>query len=580
MAAARHTTWRCASCGLGSVLDSEQPQERHAAAAAVERSQRGNRWHARQPTYTAEDIEILEDLSPILHRPGMYTDPVNPNHALVEMIDNAADEGLAGFANNVEVTLLRGRLGRGRGRRPRHPGGHPPEKKGAGGAGDLHHAAFRRQVPQDRQGRGLPHRRRPARRRRLREQRAVEAARSGDQARRRPVPDGVRRQRQGRGEAQESSGRAGAKDTGTRVRFWPDAKYFDSPKIVTAEIAALLRAKAMLLPGVQASPSASRRRARSRPRPGTFRRASRATSERDRGPGAGGERILRRALRRGAVGMRQLRRRRRCDVGGRMDAGRRTGQRELRQHDSDPPRRQSRRRPARRRAYNAIKNFIDLHAMGQRGLKVVPEDVWSRANYVLAVKMLDPQFKGQVKNELISRDGVKLVAQMVRDPFELWLNQHVEEGKRIAELVIRQANRAHARRAEGGAAQSRRAWRCCRESSPTARPTIPTATSCSSSRAILPAARRSRRATRNSRRCCRSRASRRTRGRTTPRRSTRTRRSRRSRSPSASITTSAATTPTCRVCATGASSSWPMRTWTGRTSRCCCSRCSSATSRS
>jgi topoisomerase IV subunit B len=89
--------------------------------------------------------------------------------------------------------------------------------------------------------------------------------------------------------------------------------------------------------------------------------------------------------------------------------------------------------------YNAVKNFIDHHAMGQRGLKVVPEDVWSRASYVLAVKMLDPQFKGQVKNELISRDGVKLVAQMVRDPFELWLSRHLDEGKRIAELVIRQA---------------------------------------------------------------------------------------------------------------------------------------------
>ena len=89
--------------------------------------------------------------------------------------------------------------------------------------------------------------------------------------------------------------------------------------------------------------------------------------------------------------------------------------------------------------YNAIRNFIDLHAMGQRGIKIVPEDVWSRASYVLSVKMLDPQFKGQVKNELISRDGVKLMAQMVRDPFELWLNRHVDEGKRIAELVMRQA---------------------------------------------------------------------------------------------------------------------------------------------
>ena len=56
-------------------------------------------------TYTADDIEILEDLTPILHRPGMYTDPVNPNHALVEVIDNASDEGLAGYAKNVEITI-------------------------------------------------------------------------------------------------------------------------------------------------------------------------------------------------------------------------------------------------------------------------------------------------------------------------------------------------------------------------------------------------------------------------------------------------------------------------------------------
>ena len=116
-------------------------------------------WHARQPSYTAEDIEILEDLSPILHRPGMYTDPVNPNHALVEIIDNAADEGLAGFAGNVAVTLFEDGSAEVDRRRPRHPGRHPPEEEGAGGAGDLHHPAFGRQVPQDRQGRGLPHRR-------------------------------------------------------------------------------------------------------------------------------------------------------------------------------------------------------------------------------------------------------------------------------------------------------------------------------------------------------------------------------------------------------------------------------------
>ena len=152
--------------------------------------------------------------------------------------------------------------------------------------------------------------------------------------------------------------------------------------------------------------------------------------------------------------------------------------------------------------YNAIRNFIDLHAMGQRGIKIVPEDVWSRASYVLSVKMLDPQFKGQVKNELISRDGVKLMAQMVRDPFELWLNRHVDEGKRIAELVMRQAmTRTRAaqkveRRKSSGVA-------VLPASSPTALPTTRSGTSCSSSRAIRPAARPSRRATRSSRRCCR-----------------------------------------------------------------------------
>ena len=113
--------------------------------------------------YSAEDIEILEDLSPILHRPGMYTDPVNPNHALVEVIDNAVDEGLAGFAKKMSVTLYEDGSAEVDRRRPRHPGRHPPEEEDPGGAGDLHHAALGRQVPQDRQGRRLPDRRRPAR---------------------------------------------------------------------------------------------------------------------------------------------------------------------------------------------------------------------------------------------------------------------------------------------------------------------------------------------------------------------------------------------------------------------------------
>jgi len=233
-------------------------------------------------------------------------------------------------------------------------------------------------------------------------------------------------------------GTAGPRDSGTRVQFWPDPKYFDSPNIVASDLAALLRAKAMLLPGVKFTLGIEKKGkietqtwhfpegikgyfdsaiAGADPVASSFfgERYVAAQSESDsfdEGEGAmwaiawTAEGDL---TTESYVNMIPTR------TGGTHVSGLREG------------------------VYNAIKNFIDIHAMGQRGLKVVPEDVWSRANFVLAVKMLDPQFKGQVKNELISRDAVKLVSQMVRDPIELWLNQHVDEGKRIAELVIRQA---------------------------------------------------------------------------------------------------------------------------------------------
>jgi len=236
----------------------------------------------------------------------------------------------------------------------------------------------------------------------------------------------------------KKTGTVGPKDTGTRVRFWPDPKYFDSPAVVATELAALLRAKAMLLPGVKFTLGIEKKGkidtqtwhfpegikgyfetaiAGAEPVASSFfgERYIAAQSESDsfaEGEGAmwaiawtpEGELVTE-----SYVNMIPTRH------GGTHVAGLREG------------------------VYNAIKNFIDLHAMGQRGLKVVPEDVWSRANFVLAVKMLDPQFKGQVKNDLISRDAVKLISQMVRDPIELWLNQHVDDGKRIAELVLRQA---------------------------------------------------------------------------------------------------------------------------------------------
>ena len=387
--------------------------------------------------YSAEDIEILEDLSPILHRPGMYTDPANPNHALVEVIDNASDEGLAGFAKSISVVL-------------HGDGSATVEDDGRGIPVDIHskkkvpavqvifttlHSGGKfRKTDKDAVYRiaGGLHGVGICVTNALSTRLEVEVTRDGavhclvfaDNGK---VKEPLKKLRA-----------AGPRESGTRIRFWPDPKYFDTPKIIPQDIALLLRAKAMLLPGVRFSLGVEKAGkietttwhfpegikgyfasaiAGNEPVAETFfgERYVAAQSESDNfaeGEGAlwaiawtAESEVVAEAY----VNMIPTRH------GGTHVSGLREG------------------------VYNAIRNFIELHAMSQRGLKLVPEDVWSRASYVLSVKMLDPQFKGQVKNELISRDAVKLVAQMVRDPFELWLNQHVGEGKRIAELVIRQA---------------------------------------------------------------------------------------------------------------------------------------------
>jgi topoisomerase-4 subunit B len=387
--------------------------------------------------YNAEDIEILEDLSPILHRPGMYTDPSNPNHALVEVIDNSSDEGLAGYARNIAVVLYEDGSAEvaddGRG----IPVDIHPKKKVPAVQvifTTLHSGGKFRKTDKDAAYRiaGGLHGVGICVTNALATRLEVEVRRDGACHRLVFADNGKVK------EPLKKTGAAAARESGTRIRFWPDPKYFDSPRIVTADIAALLRAKAMLLPGVRFTLGVEKNGqiehsewhfpegikgyfasavAGLEPVAETFfgERYIAAQSESDsfaEGEGAlwaiawtpEGEVVAE-----SYVNMIPTRH------GGTHVAGLREG------------------------VYNAIRNFIDLHAMGQRGIKIVPEDVWSRASYVLSVKMLDPQFKGQVKNELISRDGVKLMAQMVRDPFELWLNQHVDEGKRIAELVMRQA---------------------------------------------------------------------------------------------------------------------------------------------
>ncbi|GIX23746.1 MAG: hypothetical protein KatS3mg122_0977 [Caldimonas sp.] len=99
--------------------------------------------------------------------------------------------------------------------------------------------------------------------------------------------------------------------------------------------------------------------------------------------------------------------------------------------------------------FAAVKGFIELHGLLPKGVKLMPEDVFSRASFVLSAKVLDPQFQGQTKERLNSRDALRLVSAYVKPAMELWLNQHVDQGKRLAELVIRQAQARQRARAEG-----------------------------------------------------------------------------------------------------------------------------------
>ena len=385
-------------------------------------------------SYTAGDIEILEDLSPILHRPGMYTDPVNPNHALVEVIDNASDEGLAGFANSVEVNLYEDGsaevIDNGRG----IPVDKHPVKKipaiqvifttlHSGGKFRKTDTESAYRIAGGLHGVGV------CVSNALSTKLEAEVCRDGSRHSLVFGPNGKLKTPLKKLKPSKN------RKTGTRIRFWPDKKYFDSVKFDTSELKALLRAKAVLLPGVNFTLGIEAK--------GKFERQSWhfpngingyfSESILGRDPVCKsflGERYVSgdtnfaegegalwalcwtqegEVINESYVNMIPTK------YGGTHVSGLRDG------------------------VYQAIKAFIDHHAMGQRGLKVVPDDVWSRVNFVLSCRILDPQFKGQVKNELISREAVKLVSQMIRDPIELWLNQNVDDGKKIAELVIAQA---------------------------------------------------------------------------------------------------------------------------------------------
>ena len=382
--------------------------------------------------YGEASIRVLKGLEPVRQRPGMYTRTDNPLHIVQEVVDNAADEALAGFASRIDVVLhADGSVtvdddGRG------IPFGlHPDEgvsvlelvytrlhaggkfDKGSGSAyrfaGGLHGVgvsvtnalAQRLAVTVWRDGQVA----------------TIEFA-GGELA----GPLTVRK------------AAAGLARRGTSVRVWPDPKYFESAELPRAELVHLLRSKAVLMPGIAVSLTVEKSgdstiwRYESGLRDylmqslaadpliplfeGEQYAGANETENFAEGEGAAwcvaftDEGAL---LRESYVNLIPT------VAGGTHEAGLRDG------------------------LFGAVKGFIELHSLLPKGVKLMAEDVGSRASFVLSAKVLDPQFQGQIKERLNSRDALRLVSTYVKPAFELWLNEHVDFGRRLAELVIRQA---------------------------------------------------------------------------------------------------------------------------------------------
>ena len=388
------------------------------------------------PAYAESSIRVLKGLEPVRQRPGMYTRTDTPLHIIQEVIDNAADEALAGFCKRIKLTLhADGSVSVEDDGRGIPFGLHPEENapvaelvftrlhaggkfdKGAGGAysfsGGLHGVGVsvtnalstRLEATIWRDG-----------------QVAHLAFAGGDVA----EPLTVR-------PAHDGGAAAGDRKQGTTVRVWPDARYFESAALPLAELTHLLRSKAVLMPGVSVTFIDEKRGTRqSWQYKGGLRDYLMQTLPADavipvfegagyagRGDGSfaegeGAEWAVAfteegQPVRESYVNLIPT------PAGGTHDSGLRDG------------------------LFHAVKNFIELHALLPKGVKLMPEDVFARASYVLSAKVLDPQFQGQIKERLNSRDALRLVSGYVRPALELWLNAHVEHGKRLAELAIRAA---------------------------------------------------------------------------------------------------------------------------------------------
>lgn len=372
--------------------------------------------------YNAADIEVLSGLDPVKRRPGMYTDTARPNHLAQEVIDNAVDEALAGHARTISVTMHEDGScevaddGRGM------PVDIHPEEKipgieliltrlHAGGkfsnknytfSGGLHGVgvsvvnALSKHVD-------------------------VFIKRDGNEYKM-SFKDGDR------ASGLDIIGNVGRKNTGTRLRFWPDPKYFDTPKFNLRALRHLLRAKAVLCPGL------------------TVHLFDEASGERNTWFYEDG---LRDYLK-GELSERELlppelfvgSLKKDTEIVDWAVAWIADGELVQESYVNLIPTAQhgTHVNGLRTGFTDALREFCDFRNLLPRGVKLAPEDVWDRVAFVLSLKMTDPQFSGQTKERLSSRQAAGFVEGAAHDAFSLWLNQHTEFGEKIAQLAIERAS--------------------------------------------------------------------------------------------------------------------------------------------
>src|SRR5512135_1298196 len=396
--------------------------------------------------YDEQSIKVLKGLEPVRARPGMYTRTDSPLHIIQEVIDNAADEALGGYATHIAVTLhADGSVSVEDNGRGIPVGPHPVEKaptvevvytrlhaggkfdKKGGGAyafsGGLH-------------GVGVSVTNALSKRLEVRVKRdgAVhEIAFEGGEV----------------ASKLKKVGKAGARETGTWVRAWPDPKYFDAPRVKRSDLEMLLRAKAVLLPGLTVVLNDEIGKERRE-----WKYEGGLTSYlRERLEDAGGyvSPIFAGESYCGADDGQYAEGEGASWAIAWAESG---GEGESFVNLIPTPLGGTHEAGLRQAVYESVKEFCEHHELLTRGVSLQSEDAWKPLRYVLSARLLDPQFQGQTKERLSSRDSLKLIASRVKDPLDAWLNQNVEEGRKIAQLAI---SAATARQKAGKIVEKRRA---------------------------------------------------------------------------------------------------------------------------